>query len=209
MSKPNHLKLIFTADEESEEPVNDELQAIWSNLIDSTLKHPDTLFGDAAKHLAGQPINQNQSDMSTPSREEFDARLREIATQAENRALRTDNKIDEMLRRLEARDGVQDERLKNLSERLQTLASDVTATRDSVGSLKTTIFTTAVASVLAMTALVYSLNTSLFSAFESGKTTATALSDATNKVSQATEKLDALSKQIGTQASPPITSPKK
>lgn len=133
-------------------------------------------------------------DMSTPSREEFDAKLREIATQAENRALRTDNKIDELLHRLEKSDAVQEERLKSVFDKLQTVSNQMSETRTSVGSLKSTIVTTVIATGLGVSALVYTLNTNLFSAFESGKNTATALADASSKLSAATDRLDKISR---------------
>lgn len=216
MAKKNELRVVdenFSVSDEVDGEPKDEIQTAWTSVLDllgapidygtgiplmeqdlnawSTFQPPP----EAAKWSERTP---KAADMSTPTREEFDARLREIATQAENRALRTDNKIDEMLRRLEARDAVQDERLKNLADKLQTVASDTTATRDSIGSLKMTIITTVIATGLAITALIYTLNTSLFTAFESGKTTASALADASNKLTQVTERLDAMSKQTPT-----------
>jgi hypothetical protein len=199
MAKAN-LKIVppnFHAEEGQQEPPGEEMQDLWSELLDSALK-----ARPLPKTYVPTTEREESPTMSTPSREEFDAKLREMASQMETRALRTDNKIDEMLRKLETRDAVHDERLRAVSDKLQALAGDVTATRDSVGSLKTTIITTTIATGLAVTALIYTLNTSLFTAFESGKTTASALSDASNKLTQVTERLDAMSKQPPAPAAP-------
>ncbi|WP_227242452.1 hypothetical protein [Paraburkholderia caribensis] len=194
---------------------HDRGQSVDVEQIREMLDDAETALKSLEKPVPSTTANP-ENEMSTPTREEFEARLREMTTQMDNRALRTENKLDEILRKLETRDAVQDERLKGVGEKLQTISGEMEATRNSVGSLKTTVITTVLATGLAVTALIYTLNTSLFGVFESGKTTATALSDATNKLAQVSDKLDALSKKQATvestapaehKSTPPVAAP--
>ncbi len=130
--------------------------------------------------------------MNSPSREEFEARMREAAAVADARALRTENKLDEMLHRMDARDTVYQMQFQHMNEKLETVIKDVhdvrtTAARDmrdmraSMASDKTIILTTVLATGIALASLFYTFNSSLFSAFESGKSTAAGLTEANNR----------------------------
>lgn len=212
MTKQRHLRVIpfnIVEDDPDEDP-SDEIKAYWSTLVDEAVQQSKVEAAAKVLREATAALGEKTiTNMSTPTREEFEARLREMTTQMENRALRTENKLDEILRKLETRDAVQDERLKAVDAKLVTISNEMEATRSSVGSVKTTVVTTVLATGLAVAALVYNLNSSLFGAFESGKSTATSLSDATNKLAQVSDKLDALSKrQSSNESAAPAVSQK-
>ena len=137
--------------------------------------------------------------MNSPTREEFEARIEAVESRMEARASRIESKIDQMLARVEAREAVQEERLRSLGDKMTSLAAEATTTRQSVSALKTTVITTVLATALGAIGLIYMLNTGLYGAFESGKNTATALSEAANKLAQTNEKLEELSAKVSSQ----------
>lgn len=66
----------------------------------------------------------------------------------------------------------------------------------SLSSLKTTMIVTAISSVLAIAAINIGVIQTMFGAFESGKTTATAISEAANQLKQTQEDLRAIKDRL-------------
>lgn len=66
----------------------------------------------------------------------------------------------------------------------------------SLSSLKTTMIVTAISSVLAIAAINIGVIQTMFGAFESGKTTATAITQASEELKQTRERLEAISARI-------------
>lgn len=122
------------------------------------------------------PSGHNQ-DMSTVSREELNAKLELIETKLDAKVQRIEDKIDAF-----------------------TEASK--ETQDSVKSLKSTVVVTGISSVLAIVLGVAAFNATVLSnmvaSFESGKSTATSLSQTQEQLQQREQRLNEIEKKLDT-----------
>ncbi|MHA4871361.1 hypothetical protein ACXZ1M_27090 [Duganella sp. PWIR1] len=144
--------------------------------------------------------NEEDQSMSTPTREEIDAKLETIGVKMDGRVAAIQASIDGYL-------GRQEESAKRLEERLTRMESDSAQVRSEIKhnadrssaemkSLKSTIIITAVSTVLAIVLGVAAFNATVLSnmlaSFESGKNTAAAQTD----IKRQTEETAVLLKQI-------------
>jgi hypothetical protein len=127
--------------------------------------------------------------MSTPTREEIDAKLEAMEARMDGRVAAIQASIDGFTGRME-------ERFARADDRAARLEETVRDTQASIGNLKTTIITTAIATVLAIVLGVAAFNATVLSnmvaSFESGKNTAAAQAE----VKRQTEETATLLKQL-------------
>lgn len=153
----------------------------------------------------------DHSAMENVSRPELEAKLEAIEARMDGRVASMEGKIDALFAKLDAREAVAEQREKSAEVRAQAaesrmgrIESETTAIRGDMKSLKTTIITTAVASVLAIVFGVAAFNATLLSnmvaSFESGKSTATAVVQATEQMKQTQEQLKAIQDRLDQQS---------
>ena len=125
--------------------------------------------------LAEAPVNTER--MSTPTREELDAKLQLIET-------RLDNKVQQ------------------IADKIDNFAVTSKDTQDAVKSLKTTVVATGISSVLAIVLGVAAFNATVLSnmvaSFESGKSTATNLSQTQAQLEKREQRLNEIEKKLDT-----------
>lgn len=110
-----------------------------------------------------------------------------------------EGKIDALLVRIDERDKAADARSTRLETDLKEIHSD---TKNFKFWLAGLIIPTAVASVLAIAAFNGTLLSNMLSAFESGKNTATAITQATEQMKQTQDELKAIRDRLEKQQSP-------
>ena len=144
--------------------------------------------------------------MNSPSPEEFEAHMREAAAVADARALRTENKLDDMLRRMDTRDAVFQMQFQRINEKLDKLikgvrdlrtsvAGDMQDLGGSISSLKRTVVTTVLVAWIPLGAFIYISNSKLLAAIEPENKAARALVNASHELDQVTARQVALSNQ--------------
>lgn len=153
-------------------------------------------------HDDGQaPISE--SDHTPMTSVELDAKLETIEARMDGRVVELAGKIDGYMGRMEERDKRNDERAANFSNSLGEMKAELHETRSEIksalGSMKTTIITTGIGSVLAIVFGVAAFNATVLSnmvaSFESGKSTATAVSEATKRLELLQDRIEAQQKQ--------------
>lgn len=131
----------------------------------------------------------NDRRMTDLSREELDAKLETIEARMDGRVASIQASIDGFMGRMEERSLRTDDRFARIEESQRD-------TQASLGSLKTTIITTAVATVIAIVLGVAAFNATVLSnmvaSFESGKNTAASQAEVKKQV----EETAALLKQV-------------
>jgi hypothetical protein len=150
---------------------------------------------------AAYEANTNEN-MSTPTREEIDAKLETIEVRMDGRVASIEAKIDGFMARLDERGMRMDERFDRSDERMAGIETTSKETQASIGSLKSTMIVTALSTVLAIVLGVAAFNATVLSnmvaSFESGKNTASAQAD----LKRQAEETAALLKQIQAQLPP-------
>jgi hypothetical protein len=142
-------------------------------------------------------VDDGQPSTRTPAmsvtREELDAKLQTIEARMDGRLASIEAKIDGFVGRLEDRFG-----------RMET---DLSESRSEFRSLKTVILTTGIGSVVAIVFGVAAFNSTLLSnmvaSFESGRNTATALTQATEQMKQTQDQLKSVAESLKQQQSTP------
>ncbi|WNC90921.1 hypothetical protein RI103_06110 [Paraburkholderia sp. FT54] len=171
MTKPNLKVVSFTEGEEREESPDDEVQAIWSKLIDLTSGVSDALSGREPRTQL--PTSSQSSDgktgMSTPTREEFEARLETVEARMDARVARIEGKIDAFMAQAAERD-----------KRLEILAEHATKAAEQAGSLKSNMWLAAITVVIAVVGTYYATQSSnigmtqaVIAAFQQGQNSST------------------------------------
>lgn len=118
--------------------------------------------------------------MNSPTRIEVDAAIEALEGRVERRILSLEKKIDDLIARMDARYLHLEERMSRFEERmarfeqrLTRVESDCRETRNIASTIKLTVITTAIASLIAIMigfgAITGSMQTSMLSAFSSGK----------------------------------------
>jgi len=144
--------------------------------------------------LGRKVTHQDNETMSAVTREEIDAKLETIEVRMDGRLSSIEAKIDGFVCRIEDRFG-----------RMET---DLSESRKEFRSLKTTILTTGIGAVVAIVLGVAAFNAALLSnmlaSFESGKNTATALTQATEQLKQTQNELKSLAASLKEQKQPGV-----
>ena len=108
------------------------------------------------------------------------------------------SKIDGYMGRMEERDKLSEERFANVNQSLTQIRADLHNTNSAIGSLKSTVITTAIAAVLAIVFGIAAFNATLLSnmvaSFESGRNTATAVGEATKRLEDLQTRIEAQQK---------------
>ena len=178
----------------SKKVANSEINRIMANSSGgSTYKlHPK----DSSNKTA---LDDKVQDMDSLSRPELDAKLEAVEARMDARIVDLTGKIDGYMSRMDERDKRNDERFENITSSLVGMKSDIQATNSAIGSMKTTIITTGIASVIAIVFGVAAFNATVLSnmvaSFESGKNTATAVSDSTKRLELLQDRIEAQQKQ--------------
>ena len=139
-----------------------------------------------------EPTNISQTtqeSMTTPSREEIDAKLETIEARMDGRVAAIQASVDGLV-------GVLNERFRSMDERMGRIEADSRDTKGAIGNLKSTMILTAVSTVVAIVLGVAAFNATVLSnmvaSFESGKGTASAQAE----VKKQAEDTAALLKQV-------------
>lgn len=127
------------------------------------------------------------------TRNELDAKLELIEARADARMSRFEERIDQAIGEMRRESA-------DLKTEMRGLRADWDG---KFGSLKTTVVVTAISSVLAIAAINIGLIQTMFGAFESGKTTAAAVSEATTQLKQTQEQLKAIQERLDEQSKRP------
>lgn len=127
--------------------------------------------------------------MTTPTREEIDAKLETIEARMDGRVAAIQSSVDGLV-------GVLNERFRSMDERMGRIEADSRDTKGAIGNLKSTMILTAVSTVVAIVLGVAAFNATVLSnmvaSFESGKGTASAQAE----VKKQAEDTAALLKQL-------------
>jgi hypothetical protein len=107
----------------------------------------------------------------------LETKIDDLIARMDERFLRLEERMDERFLRIEERMARFEERMARFEERLTRVEIDLRDTRNMVSSLKLTVITTAIASVIAIIigfgAITSSMQTSMLGAFSAGKDDAT------------------------------------
>lgn len=163
-------------------------------VVDSSMVSPT--YGQMTAHQEGTQITMTST--------ELDAKLETIEARMDGRVVELAGKIDGYLGRMEERDKRNDERAANFASSLADMKSELHETRGemklAIGSMKTTVITTGIGSVLAIVFGIAAFNATVLSnmvaSFESGKSTATAVGEATKRLEQLQDRIEAQQKQV-------------
>ncbi len=163
-----------------------------------------TLRAPAGEFALSGNLNDHPS-MDNVSRPELDAKLEAVEARMDSRVASMESKMDALLARLDANAQVADVREKTAEGRMVRIEDEIKASRGDMKSLKNTMITTGIGSVIAIVLGVAAFNATLLSnmlaSFESGKSTATAVVQATEQMKQTHEKLQAMQEQLDKRAS--------
>lgn len=155
---------------------------------------------------SSDPRIADNEEMTGPTREEIDAKLQTAEERADARVQGLTLKLDGYMMKLEERDKRIDDRFTAVSSTLTEIKSDLKETRTAMGSMKTTFIVTAISSVIAIILGVAAFNATLLSnmasSYESGKSTATALVQATEQMKQTQEQMKALQESLVKERAP-------
>lgn len=152
-----------------------------------------------AEAIAKQPKIPDNQDMTDITREELDAKLGATEARMDGRIVELTGKIDGYIGRMEERDKRNDERFAGFAGTLSDIKTELRDTKSAIGSMKTTVITTGIGSVLAIVLGVAAFNATVLSnmvaSFESGKGTAMAISESTKRLEQLQDRIEAQQKQ--------------
>lgn len=146
--------------------------------------------------LLEQPVYNRAMDNSV-TRDELNAKLESVEARMDGRLASIEAKIDGFIGRLEEKFG-------RMDDRMIRIENDLEGSKQDLKSLRTTIITTGIGSVLAIVFGVAAFNATVLSnmlaSFESGKNTATALTQATEQMKQTQDQLKAIQERLDKQA---------
>lgn len=178
------------------------LADIGQALAGEIVKIPDAHKGNIARASIGvievlqalhQVLNEGQAHAPVVS---------PGATLAHNEGSMTDITREELSARLELVESKADARLSRFEERIDQaigeMRRDRTEIKAAIGNLKTTTIVTAISAVLAIVLGIAAFNATVLSnmvaSFESGKTTTTAIGDATTRLEKLQDRIEAQQK---------------
>jgi hypothetical protein len=140
----------------------------------------NTLMSDVAEsgHMTGM------------TREEMTARLELVEAKADARLARFEERIDQAI----------SEMRRESSDLKQEFKEERTDRRSEMRNLKLTIVTTGIAAVVGLWAANISMVQTMLASFESGKSSATALTQATEQIKQTQEQLQAIQDSMAKRA---------
>ncbi|KDR34743.1 hypothetical protein BG57_04000 [Caballeronia grimmiae] len=137
--------------------------------------------------------------MSTPTREEIDAKLEAIEARMDGRLASIDGKIDSFLARMEEREKAGEVRAESLKESLQRTNDAVSRVENSSSSLKYWLIGTAIATVVALASLNATILSNMVASFESGKNTSSAQAQVAQQIKETQELLEQAKKAASAQ----------
>lgn len=158
MTRPNLKLHTFNRDEEQREPAPDEIQSVWPNLLDWVNK--PTFAGGGAplaesavstwlksyvqKTTEASKRTPEAPEMSTPTREEFEARIETVEARMETRVERIEGRINAFLAQAEERE----RRLEERDKRIETIAASAAKSAEQAVNLKTNMWLAALTVII-------------------------------------------------------------
>lgn len=146
------------------------------------------------------------ASMSTPTREEIDAKLETIEVRMDGRLASIEAKIDAFMARLDERFIRIDERFDRMGDRMTNVETTMKETQASISNLKTTTIVTAISAVLAIVLGVAAFNATVLSnmvaSFESGKNTSAAQAEVRRQSEETAALLRELKAQMPSKPTP-------
>ncbi len=133
--------------------------------------------------------------MNNPVRKDFSTSTRELNVSLNARAHRSENKLDEMLHRMDASDIACQTQFQRTNENFDSLNKGMHDLRLSISSLKRTVVTTVLVTWIPLGAFIYISNSRLLSAIKSENKAALAVLDASRKLDLVSARLVALPNQ--------------
>lgn len=137
--------------------------------------------------------------MTTPTREEMDAKLETMEARLDGRVASIDASIRGFMERM-------DERFKHSDERMDRLEASMMETRSDIANLRTTVIVTAISGGLAVVFGIAAFNATVLSnmlaAFESGRSVSTAQAEAARRNEEAAAMIKQLQQQRATTPPP-------
>ncbi|CAB4133050.1 hypothetical protein UFOVP140_24 [uncultured Caudovirales phage] len=141
-------------------------------------------------------IENDNQPMNTPSREEFNAKIEAVEARMDTRVSSIEGKIDGLMTRMEERDKRFDERTLSIQSDITTMKRDMV---ENSRSLKYWLIGTGIATVIGLFGANITMVQTMFGAFESGKSQATAITQATEQIKQTQEQLKAIEDRLAKQ----------
>lgn len=152
------------------------------------------MLGNRVSEVDGDRKPSHDGGMETITRPELDAKIELIEARADARMSRFEERIDAALAEMR----------RDRSEIMAEIRAGVSETRGIVSNMKTTTIVTGVSAVLAIVFGVAVFNATLLSnmtaSFESGRSSATAMTQATEQMRQTQEQLKAIQERLDQQA---------
>lgn len=146
--------------------------------------NPGDHFSTTIKNSA--PSTGATSSTAMVSHYELDAKLEAIEARADARMSRFEERIDQAIVEMRRdREDIKSE-----------FKADKTERRAEMRGLKITIVTTAIATVIGLYAANISLIQTMFASYESGKSTASAITQATEQLKQTQQQLETIQKSL-------------
>lgn len=143
--------------------------------------------------------SQNSSGSYTPNNSQIKFDLAEAQVDTEKMSTPTREELDAKLQLIETR---LDSKVQRIADKIDDFAAASKETQDSVKSLKSTVVVTGISSVLAIVLGVAAFNATVLSnmvaSFESGKSTATSLSQTQEQLQKREQRLNEIEKKLDT-----------
>lgn len=182
------------------------LKQRFANYTDGANPQSSSLDRDSRTLESSLLHSEGSKNMADITRDEFNAKLETIEVRMDGRVASIEAKIEGFMGRLEEKFSRMDDRMTHIERDLSDNKNEIAGQRQEFKSLKTTMITTGIGSVLAIVLGVAAFNATVLSnmvaSFESGKSTAAAQAE----VKRQSEETAALLKQIQGQINqaPPV-----
>jgi hypothetical protein len=146
--------------------------------------------------LASASVQPNIEAMSTPTREEFQARLETIEARMDGRVASIEGKIEAFLARAEERENTSQARAETAQQRMNHVDAAVQQIQASSASLKYWLIGTGIAVVLGLAAFNATLLSNMVASFESGKNTSATQAQVLQQVKDTQTLLEEVKKSV-------------
>ncbi|WP_186257815.1 hypothetical protein [Burkholderia gladioli] len=159
--------------------------------------------------------------MNTPTREELDAKLELIEVKMDGRVASIEGKIDKLLQSIDAAEALStvrtraaeshmalfDVKVDQINQRFSAVEGSVSAIQSASQNLKYWLIGTGIAVVLGIAAFNATVLSNMVASFESGKNTATSLSQTAEQLKDVQEQITKVQDALKRQPQAPTTSP--
>ncbi|WP_186148135.1 hypothetical protein [Burkholderia gladioli] len=163
----------------------------------------------------------NTVTMNTPTREELDAKLELIEVKMDGRVASIEGKIDKLLQSIDAAEALStvrtraaeshmalfDVKVDQINQRFSAVEGSVSAIQSASQNLKYWLIGTGIAVVLGIAAFNATVLSNMVASFESGKNTATSLSQTAEQLKDVQEQITKVQDALKRQPQAPTTSP--